>query len=93
MILLVVLPVPIPAVIPVIVAVPTLVPPEHHRIIMVHMAERLSADPPVIVVKTVLPAAGLIPVLMSDLPSAGLVMLVPTPAAQEKSPYIVLLIM
>ena len=93
MILPVALPVPIPAVIPVIVAVPTLVRPEHLRIIMVLTAERLNAVLLVTAVKIVLPAAGLIPVLMSDLPSAGLVMLVPTPAVQEKNLYPALPIM
>ena len=44
-------------------------------------------------VKTVLPAAGLIPDLMSDLPSAEAAMLVPIPAAQVRNPYLALPIM
>ena len=93
MILPVVLPEPIPAVIPVTDVVMIPVRPEHHRIIMVLTAERLNAVLLVIAVKTVLPAAGLIPVLMSDLPSAGLVMLVPILVAQVRSPYLALPIM
>ena len=92
-ILPVVLPVPIPAVIPVTDVVPMFVLPEHLRIIMVLTAERLNAVLLVIVVKTVLQAAGLIPVLMLDLLNAEVVMLVPTPVAQVRSPYLVLLIM
>ena len=86
-------PVPIPAVIPVTDVVPMFVRPEHHRIIMVLTAERLNAVLLVIAVKIVLPAAGLIPVLMSALPNAGLVMLVLTPAARVRSPYPALPIM
>ena len=84
---------PIPAVIPVTDVVPMFVLPEHLRIIMVLTAERLNAVLLVIVVKTVLQAAGLIPVLMLDLLNAEVVMLVPTPVAQVRSPYLVLLIM
>ena len=73
--------------------VPTLVRQEPLRIIMVLTAERLSAGLLVIVVKTVHPAAGLIPVLMSDLQSAEAAMLVPTPAAQVRSLCLVLPIM
>ena len=80
----------IPAVIPVTDVVPTLVRQEHHRIITVLTAERLSADLLVIVVKTVHPAAGLIPVLMSDLPSAEAAMLVPIPVVQVRNPYLAL---
>ena len=87
------LPEPIPAVIPVTAVVPTLVRQEHHRIIMVLMAAQLNAGLLVIVVKTVHPAAGLIPVLMSDLQSAEAAMLVLIPAAQVRSPYLVLPIM
>ena len=84
---------PIPAVILVTDVVPTLVRPEHHRIITVLTAERLSADLLVIVVKTVLPEAGLIPDLMLDLQSAEAAMLVLTPAAQGRNPYLALPIM
>ena len=80
---------PIPAVILVTDVVPTLVRPEHHRIITVLTAERLSADLLVIVVKTVLPEAGLIP----DLPSAEAAMLVPIPVDRVRSPYLALPIM
>ena len=83
----------IPAVIPVTAVVPTLVRPELLRIIMVLTAEGLSADLPVIVVKTAHPAAGLIPDLMSDLQSAEAAMLVPIPAAQVRNPYLALPIM
>ena len=41
-------------------------------------------------VKTVLPAAGLIPVLILGLPSAEAAMLVPIPAAQVRNPYLAL---
>ena len=44
-------------------------------------------------VKTVLPAAGLIPVLMSVLPNVEAAMLVLTPAAQGRNPYLALPIM
>ena len=44
-------------------------------------------------VKTVLPAAGLIPVLMSVLPNVEAAMLVLTPAAQGRNPYLALQIM
>ena len=44
-------------------------------------------------VKTVLPAAGLIPVLMSVLPNVEAAMLVPIPAAQVRNPYLALPIM
>ena len=84
---------PIPAVIPVTAAVPTLVRPEHLRIIMVLTAEGLSADLPVIVVRTVHPAADLIPALMLGLPSVEAAMLVPIPAAQVRNPYLALPIM
>ena len=93
MILPAVLPVLIPAVIPVTDVVPTLVRPEHLRIIMVLTAERLSVVLLVIVVKTVLQAAGLIPVLMLDLPNAEAATHVPTPAEQVRSPYPALPIM
>ena len=43
-------------------------------------------------VKTVLPAAGLIPVLMSVLPNVEAAMLVPILVAQGRSPYLALLI-
>ena len=52
-----------------------------------------NAVPDVTDVKTVLPAAGLIPVLMSGLPSAEAAMLVPILVAQVRSPYLALPIM
>ena len=81
------------AVIPVTAVVPTLVRQEPLRIIMVLMVVRLSADLPVIVVKTVHPAADLIPALMLGLPSVEAAMLVPIPAAQVRNPYLALPIM
>ena len=93
MILHAVRPEPIPAVILVTDVVPTLVRQAHLRIIMALTVERLSAVLLVIVVKTVLPEAGLIPDLMSDPPSVEAAMLVPIPAAQVRSPYLVLPIM
>ena len=83
----------IPEVIPVTDVVPTLVRPELLRIIMVLMVVRLNADLLVIVVKTVHPAADLIPVLILGLPSAEAAMLVPIPAAQVRNPYLALPIM
>ena len=52
-----------------------------------------NAVPDVTDVKTVLPAAGLIPVLMSDLQSAEAAMLVPILVAQVRNPYLALQIM
>ena len=52
-----------------------------------------NAVPDVTDVKTVLPAAGLIPVLMSVLPNVEAAMLVLTPAAQGRNPYLALPIM
>ena len=74
------LPVPTPADIPVINVVMTTVRPERLKTIPVPYLLIPNAVRPVSVVKTVLPAAHLIPGLMSGLPNAGLVTLVPTPA-------------
>ena len=52
-----------------------------------------NAVRPANAVKTVLPAAGLIPDLTSDLPNAEAAMLVPTPVAQVRSPYLAFPIM
>ena len=52
-----------------------------------------NAVPDVTDVKTVLPEAGLIPVLMSVLPNVEAAMLVLTPAAQVRNPYLALQIM
>ena len=52
-----------------------------------------NAVRPVTDVKTVLPAAGLIPVLMLDPPNAEAAMLVPILVAQVRSPYLALPIM
>ena len=52
-----------------------------------------NAVPDVTDVKTVLPEAGLIPVLMSVLPNVEAAMLVLTPAAQGRNPYLALPIM
>ena len=52
-----------------------------------------NAVPDVTDVKTVLPAAGLIPVLMLGLPSAEAAMLVPILVAQVRNPYLALPIM
>ena len=76
----VLLPVLMPAAIPVTVVVMTTVRPERLKTIPVPYLLTLNAEQPVSVVKTVLPAALLIPGLMSGLPNAGLVTLVPTPA-------------
>ena len=86
-------PVLILADIPVIVAVMIPVRPVLLKTITDLMLLLPNAVPDVTDVKTVLPAAGLIPVLMSDLPSAEAVMLVPIPAAQVRSPYLALPIM
>ena len=71
------------AVIPVTDVVPTLVRQEPLRIIMVLMAEGLSADLPVIVVKTVHPAADLIQDLTQELLNVVLVTIVLIPAVRE----------
>ena len=73
-------PVPMPADIPVTAVAMTIVRPERLKTIPVPYLLIPNAVRPVSVVKTVLPAALLIPVLMSALPNAGLVTLVPTPA-------------
>ena len=93
MILPVVLPEPIPAVIPVIDVVMIPVRPGLLKTIPAPYQLTPNAVQPANAVKIVLPAAGLIPVLMSDLPSAGLVMLVPILVAQVRSPYLALPIM
>ena len=78
-----------PAVIPVTVVVPIPVLPVLKTIPApwpdIPNAVRLVTD-----VKIVLPAVRLIPVLMSDLQNAGLVMLVPTPAGQVLNPSLAL---
>ena len=77
------------AVTPVIVVVPIPVLPVLKTIPApwpdIPNAVRLVTD-----VKIVLPAVRLIPVLMSGLPNAGLVMLVPTPAGRVLNPSLVL---
>ena len=73
-------PVPMPADIPVTAVAMTIVRPERLKTIPVPYLLIPNAVRPVSVVKTVLPAALLIPGLMSGLPNAGLVTLVPTPA-------------
>ena len=73
-------PVPMPADIPVTAVAMTIVRPERLKTIPVPYLLIPNAEPPVSVAKIVLPAVRLIPVLMSGLPNAGLVMLVPTPA-------------
>ena len=83
-------PVPMPAVTPVINVVMTIVRPEHLKTIPVPYLLIPNAEPPVSVVKIVLPAVRLIPVLMSDLPNAGLVMPVPIPVGQVLNPSLVL---
>ena len=86
-------PVLIPAAIPVTVAVMIPVRPVLLKTIPALYQLTPNAARPANAVKTVHPAAGLIPVLMSDLPSAEAAMLVPTPAAQGRSPYLALPIM
>ena len=83
----------IPAAIPVIVAVMIPVRPVLLKTITDLMLLLPNAVPDVTDVKTVLPAAGLIPVLMLGLPSAEAAMLVLTPAAQGRNPYLALPIM
>ena len=83
-------PVPMPAAIPVTVVVMTTVRPERLKTIPVPYLLILNAVRPVSVAKTVLPAAHLIPALMSDLQNAGLVTLVPTPAGRVLNPSLVL---
>ena len=83
----------IPVVIPVIVAVMIPVRPVLLKTIQVPYLLIPNAVRPANVVKTVLPAAGLIPVLMSGLPNAEAAMLVPIPAAQVRNPYLALQIM
>ena len=83
----------IPAAIPVIVAVMIPVRPVLLKTITDLMLLLPNAVPDVTDVKTVLPAAGLIPALMSVLPNVEAAMLVLTPAAQGRSPYLALPIM
>ena len=83
-------PVPMPADIPVTAVAMTIVRPERLKTIPAPYLLIPNAVRPVSVVKTVLPAALLIPVLMSALPNAGLVTLVPTPAGRVLNPSLVL---
>ena len=83
---------PIPAVIPVTVAVMTPVRPVLLKTIPALYQLTPNAVRPANAVKTVHPAAGLIPDLMSDLPSAEAVMLVPIPAGRVRNPFPVLLL-
>ena len=84
---------PIPAVIPVTAAVMIPVRPVLLKTIPALYQLTPNAARPANAVKTVLPAAGLIPDLMLDLQSAEAAMLVPIPAAQGRSPYLALQIM
>ena len=84
---------PILADIPVIVVVMTPVRPALLKTITDLMLLLPNAAQDVTDVKTVLPAAGLIPVLILGLPSAEAAMLVPIPAAQGRNPYLALPIM
>ena len=86
-------PVLIPADIPVIAVAMTPVRPELLKTIPALYQLIPNAARPANAVKTVLPAAGLIPVLILGLPSAEAAMLVPTPVAQGRSPYLALPIM
>ena len=81
-----------PAVIPVINAAMIPVQAELLKTTPAPMFPRQNAVLDVIVVKTVLQAAPLIPALMSGLPNAEAVMLVPTPAGQAQNPFPVLLL-
>ena len=87
------LPERIPAVIPVTDVVMIPVRPVLLKTITDLMLLLPNAVPDVTDVKTVLPAAGLIPVLMLGLPSAEAAMLVPILVAQVRSPYLALPIM
>ena len=87
------LPERIPAVIPVTDVVMIPVRQGHQKTITDLMLLLPNAVPDVTDVKTVLPAAGLIPVLMLGLPSAEAAMLVPILVAQVRSPYLALPIM
>ena len=87
------LPERIPAVIPVTDVVMIPVRQGHQKTITDLMLLLPNAVPDVTDVKTVLPAAGLIPVLMSVLPNVEAAMLVLTPAAQGRNPYLALPIM
>ena len=87
------LPERIPAVIPVTDVVMIPVRQGHQKTITDLMLLLPNAVPDVTDVKTVLPAAGLIPVLMSVLPNVEAAMLVLTPAAQVRNPYLALPIM
>ena len=89
----VLLPVLMPAAIPVTVVVMTTVRPERLKTIPVPYLLTLNAEQPADVAKTVLPAALLIPALMSVPPNAEAVMLVPILVAQVRSPYLALPIM
>ena len=83
----------IPAVIPVTVAVMTPVRPVLLKTIPALYQLTPNAVRPANAVKTVHPAAGLIPDLMSDLQSAEAAMHVPILVAQVRSPYLALPIM
>ena len=93
MILPVVLPEPIPAVIPVTDVVMIPVRPGLLKTIQALYLLIPNAVRPANAVKIVHPAAGLIPDLMSDLPSAEAAMLVPILVAQVRNPYLALQIM
>ena len=84
---------PILADIPVIVAVMIPVRPVLLKTIQVPYLLIPNAVRPANVVKTALPAALLIPDLMSGLPNAEAAMLVPILVAQVRSPYLALPIM
>ena len=83
-------PVPMPADIPVTAVAMTIVRPERLKTIPVPYLLIPNAVHLVTDVKTVLPEVLLIPVLTSDLPNAGLVMLVPIPVGQVLNPSLVL---
>ena len=87
------LPVPIPAVTPAIAAAMIPVRPGLLKTIPDLIQQQPSAGQDVTDVKTVLPAALLIPVLMSDLPNAELVMLVMILVNPVRSPCLALPIM
>ena len=87
------LPERIPAVIPVTDVVMIPVRQGHQKTITDLMLLLPNVVQDVTDVKTVHPAAGLIPVLMSGLPSAEAAMLVPIPVDRVRSPYLALPIM
>ena len=92
-ILLAVHPERIPADIPVTDVVMTTVRQGLLKITPAHIQQQPNAARPANAVKTVLPAAGLIPVLMSGLPSVEAAMHAPILVAQVRSPYLALPIM